>query len=272
MKYVRVPDFEREPAYMNMATDEAIALSLKGTEGDEIGTLRFYTWPIKTITIGKEQSTSSLNIDVLRKYAFVRRPTGGTAILHDEDFTYSLAIKKGFLSENILGSYKQIVTGILHGLKHLGLEAKFRDEEMERKTASCYTNKNPYDILVNEKKISGNAQTRDIEGIVLQQGTIIVKPYDAESIAGIYDYNGEERKEFVDKTKSSIISLEEALGRKTNFAEVEQAFLKGFGKAFEKLGIILKAGELTEQEIELASTTLKNVYLSERWNYEGKRK
>ena len=288
MAKIRVVDFEREPAYMNMATDEAIALNLKATtnkpialkpkdkEEEEVGVLRFYTWPIETITIGRDQEVEpkdkpSLNIDLLRKYAFVRRPTGGTAILHDKDFTYSLSIKKEFLSENVLESYKQIVTGVLYGLTHLGLEAKFRDEKRERKTMSCYSNINPYDILVNGKKISGNAQSRDIDGIILQQGTILVKPYNSESMADIYSYKGEERTEFLDKTKNGIISLEEALERETNFKEIENHMLKGFGEAFEKLGITIKKGELKEEELEIASE-LKNVYLSERWNHEGKRK
>ncbi|MEM2843607.1 MAG: lipoate--protein ligase family protein, partial [Candidatus Bathyarchaeia archaeon] len=150
-------------AYMNMAIDEAILTMIQ--KGESQNTIRFYRWNPSAVSIGYFQSLiEEVNIETCRKLNvdIVRRITGGGAVYHDYngEITYSViaSTNNPKIPGNILKSYSVLCNGIVLGLKKLGLNSTFKPIN---------------DIVVNEKKISGNAQTRKLNAI-LQHGTILI--------------------------------------------------------------------------------------------------
>ena len=144
-----------------MAIDEAVLDQI--STGESSPTLRFYGWQPATISIGYFQSLEEeVNTGACRNHGVdvVRRITGGGAVLHEHEITYSIHIpEKWSCSRRILESYKNLRRGN-KGLSHLGISAQFV----------------PLNdlIVVLEPKNICNAQTRK-KGIILQHGTILLK-------------------------------------------------------------------------------------------------
>ena len=146
-------------ASFNFACDEAI---LKWVQKNQIPVLRFYGFAPTACTIGYFQGMNlELDLDYAKQNNIecVRRLTGGGAVMHDQNqFTYSLVIPDSYVPKNIQKSYEYICQPILNALKDLGLDAEFAPLN---------------DIILNQQKISGNAQTRK-QGVVLQHGTLLL--------------------------------------------------------------------------------------------------
>ncbi len=167
-------DGAREPQ-INMAVDEAIMLC--SAEADCRPTLRIYRWAYPCVSIGKFQQ-----IDDLPRLGYglpiVHRPTGGGAVYHNgEGFTYSLIYRErdDILPKGASNSYKEIHSGILNGLRELGIKSElFSSGDPERKRRFgdiCFTFPVEFDVICENKKIAGAAQRRRF-GVVLHQGEI----------------------------------------------------------------------------------------------------
>ena len=152
---------ENNSAFTNMAIDRAVLVA--NSKGKAPPTVRFYTWKPPAISIGYFQSLKKkLILDACKDLGvdYVRRITGGGAVFHDKELTYSIVIPESNpkVPKNILESYRRICGAVIKGLKHLWIESKYAPIN---------------DIIVNSKKISGNAQTRKLK-TVLQHGTILM--------------------------------------------------------------------------------------------------
>lgn len=146
-------------AAMNMAIDHAIYESV--ANGREKPTIRFYKWASSSISLGAYQSPKEINFDACNKHGIgiVRRMTGGRAVYHDKvDFTYSVIAPIRIFNYSIENAYNQICSCIINALNDIGIN-------------SYLENKN--DVIVNGKKISGNAAKAMDKGIYLQHGTLI---------------------------------------------------------------------------------------------------
>ena len=146
-------------AAMNMAVDNAIYESV--ANGRENPTIRFYKWDKSSVSIGAYQNPKEINIDFCKKHKIdvVRRMTGGRAVYHDkDDFTYSVIAPIRVFGYSIEHAYREICSSIIKTLSDLGIK-------------SALENKN--DIIVNGKKISGNASKAMEKGVYLQHGTLI---------------------------------------------------------------------------------------------------
>ena len=156
----RVIPLHTTDAFTAMAIDEAVSESvLKG----EPPTIRFWRWNPSAVSIGYFQNVEDeLDLDMCKKMNVdvVRRRTGGGAVYHDYDgeVTYSVIGKEELFPKGITESYYLICGWIIDSLTMLGIQSEFKPIN---------------DIVVNGKKISGNAQTRR-NGILLQHGTILV--------------------------------------------------------------------------------------------------
>src|SRR5699024_3838144 len=107
---------------------------------------------------------------------FVRRLTGGSAVLHDDELTYSIIVTEDHpnIPKSINDAYYVLSQGLLKGYKYLDVQADFAIPERERllnRSAVCFEVPASYEIIVDGKKISGNAQTRK-HGVLLQHGSI----------------------------------------------------------------------------------------------------
>lgn len=176
-------------AYMNMALDEACMQSVK--EG-QMPTIRLFGWDKPSVTIGCFQCLSDeVDIKAIKEdgVPITRRITGGGAVYHDQEITYSLVAPEKLFSKDIPTSYGQVIKPILKALHKLGIKAKFR----------------PLNDLVYEgKKISGNAQTRK-GGVLLQHGTIILSVDEDKMFRYLTpDANKNNDKPYIKSNRSSV--------------------------------------------------------------------
>ena len=114
---------------MNMAIDEAI---LEATAAGSLApTLRLYAWEPPTLSLGHAQPAADCDCEALRRlgWGLVRRPTGGRAILHTDELTYSVVAAEShpLMQGGVLESYRRLSRGLLSGLRILGVDAAADD-------------------------------------------------------------------------------------------------------------------------------------------------
>ena len=247
MEY-RLLETEKNTAAMNMSIDEAIMLS--GTP-----TLRFFAWEPPAVSLGYFQGIKQevdlerckeLGVDV------IRRLTGGGAVYHDKELTYSFFVGEGSgeVSRNILDSYGQICGFVIGGLKKLGLEAEFKPVN---------------DIIVNGKKISGNAQTRR-GGMILQHGTILLDVDPKEMFSILKVPNEKIRDKMISAAEERVTSVSKELGTTIGFEEVKNAIIEAF-QSQDSCMWVLKQGGLSKGELETAKELYRDKYSTKEWNF-----
>lgn len=244
----------RSAAY-NMALDEAVLARL--AEGTRCPTLRLYGWSPPAISIGYFQSLEEeVDLAACKKYGvdYVRRITGGGAVLHEHEITYSIHIpvSANLVPSGILESYEKICGGILKGLTHLGLQVKF-----------VPLNDIVLPLNDGERKISGNAQTRK-NGVILQHGTILIE-VDVEKMFSLLKVPSEKLKgKLIKDVKQRVTSLSDVLSRKISFEETLEVLKKGFEEEFS--GMAFELGDLSEEEKMLTEKLQREKYGAESWN------
>ena len=227
--------------YYNMGLDEAL---LESVAAGSQPVLRFYGWNPPAVSIGYFQDLDKeVNMDVVKQYGFniVRRISGGGAVLHRSELTYSiiLGINHPLAGKDVDESYRILCQGIIHGLADLGIDSVFSG-----------TN----DILTEGKKISGNAQTRRMN-CLLQHGTILLDN-DVDTMFNVLKVPKEMNKgKLISEVKEKITSLHSILNRTISFHEAETVFAGSFSKA---LGLDLQKIDIIPAEesraLELART------------------
>lgn len=220
-----------------MALDEAL---MDSTDNTII--LRIYGWNPSCVSIGYFQSINDINLKKCQqeRVDVVRRMTGGGAVFHESELTYSIITKK--YSQNILESYKFICNVITSALKKLGIDGQFIPLN---------------DIVVNGKKVCGNAQTRK-KNTLLQQGTILLK-VNAEKMFSLLNVP---KEKIVDKEISDVKERVAGINRK--FDEVADSLKQS---ACEIFNSGLYDSQLTKEEIELSEKLSLEKYSSEKWNF-----
>lgn len=165
----------------NMAIDEAILDA--HLRGKVPPTLRFYGWSPAAVSYGynqilPEETCERIKVDGLE---VVRRPTGGRAVLHLGEFTYSFVgsaatkeCEDGFLSASITMAYKQICHGLQEGLRRLGVETELGQAQTAyRQNQDCFLATTGADLHYGGKKLIGSAQLRRRQA-VLQHGSLLL--------------------------------------------------------------------------------------------------
>ena len=270
--------------FMNMAIDEAIMIAHR--EGLVPPTIRFYQWSPPAVSLGYFQDLKKeIDVDVCRNLGIdiVRRPTGGKAVLHDKELTYSFIIKEDhpLVNNSILETYKKISGGMIRGLSYIGVTAKlvplrekFKSDSLPKREKSethhsdfksiCFSVPSQYEVQVEGKKIVGSAQVRKRE-IVLQHGSLLIE-LEKDKLFSVFNFPSVHIRERL-KTRFNATSLEEILKRKINFSELSEILPRGFEEEF---GVRLAEGKLTEQEEKISKELLENKYSTYEWNYERK--
>jgi len=229
-----------------MAMDEAI---LKADEGNT-----FFFWtPKKSIILGFFQKADvELNLAQCKDYTITRRISGGGIAFSDDrcrQINYGVVgtIDNDLFPLDIIGSYKQVCGVLIDTLVHYGLKAAFRPIN---------------DVTVDNKKISGNAQTR-WEGKLLQNGTLLLD-FDIEEMLRISNIP---KEKFLDKKIASIREgltwLDRELGEQRDMEEVKKVMKEKFEERFH---VTLETGSLRRNEIELTDKLLPKYYSNE-WIY-----
>jgi lipoate-protein ligase A len=165
----------------NMAVDEVL---LEGVaEGDAPPTLRFYGWAPPCLSLGYFQPFEVVDVAGCRRLGVevVRRPTGGRAILHDREVTYSLALPLRLLGEDgaVLPSYHRVSLALERGLTRLGAPVVLAPESAAQAGPThgpvCFDRPSAHEILLKGRKLVGSAQVRRATAI-LQHGSILIEP------------------------------------------------------------------------------------------------
>lgn len=258
---------------MNMAVDEAI-LQLHG-EGKVPPTVRFYTWDPATLSIGYfQKAVKEINLEEVHRQGlgFVRRPTGGRAVLHDKELTYSVIVSEEHpkMPSSVTEAYKIISMGLLHGFQNLGLSAEMvslaSEEEKEKYTSpgssACFDSPSWYELVVEGKKVAGSAQTRQ-KGVILQHGSILLD-MDVELLFSLLNFPSERVKQrMMESFRQKAVTINEVSTRPIGLQEAIEAFGRGFASG---LDVELVASDLAAEEQELAHELAQTRYGTEEWN------
>lgn len=261
----------------NMAVDEAILTA--HSEGLVPPTVRFYGWNPATLSVGFfQKAASEVNFDALEQegIGFVRRATGGRAVLHDKELTYSMIVSESYpgIPRSVTEAYRVLSEGLLLGFRKLGLSAEMvqleNEEEKEKYasmgSAACFDSPSWYELVVEGRKVAGSAQTRQ-KGVVLQHGSILLD-LDADQLFRLLRFSNERvmermKQQFLKKA----VAINEVRGGagqpRVELSEVEEAFTAGIE---EGLGIRLVPSELTDHEQELVGRLLVEKYGNSEWN------
>lgn len=237
-----------------MAIDEALALS---SGSGSPPTLRSYLFEPPSISVGRSQNVpGELHLNAFRFESIdvVRRPTGGLAILHKDDFTYSVTLP--FLKAPLLRGdpvFKLVAKGILAALEILGIKAELVAHEggAYRPGSWCFESMFGVDIEWEGMKICGSAQKKYPRSI-LQHGSLFLKLPEEKW----QKVTGEEEE------TSSLVTLEEAAGRSITWNETHNAFEEGFTLA---LDVRMENGVLSEWERSLANRLMEEKYGTREW-------
>lgn len=174
---MRLLDTPPAPGAWNMAVDEALARSVRAGASPVV---RFYRWSPPCLSLGRNQpARGRYDLDTLRARGIdvVRRPTGGRAVLHDRELTYSVVVREG-----VLGSprqcYAAINRALVAGLRALGVRAALQPRTGARapapSLAPCFLDPTEGEVVVGGRKLVGSAQRRQ-GGVVLQHGSLLLE-------------------------------------------------------------------------------------------------
>jgi lipoate-protein ligase A len=245
----------------NMALDEALLRSRLDGAGPP--TLRFFAWDPPTVSLGYGQAIGG-NIDLdeaaRMRIGLVRRPTGGSAILHegpDLELTYSVvgAARDFAGADELLATYRWIGAGLAAGLTRLGVPVEMvpaRPSDPRTMPAFCFARTGSYELEVAGRKLVGSAQRRQ-GGAFLQHGSVMLGAAPTRL-----------RRVFVNTEDplAGMTTLEAVLGRRPSFMETADALAVGFRDAH---GIDLAPGHLEPDEARLADSLAHEKYRTERW-------
>ncbi len=251
----------------NMAIDEALLRSVAA--GLQPPTLRLYAWSPPCLSLGYGQAASDVDWDAVARHSWqvVRRMTGGRAILHTDELTYSLMLPLDhpLAQGDVVQSYRTISEALLRALRLLG--AQPAAEPMAGASAHadpvCFEMPSHYEITVGGRKLIGSAQARKHGGL-LQHGAFPLVG-DLGRVCDVLRYASASERELAKQRLSQrATTLEAVLGRVITWQQAADAVSEGFRQAF---AIDLAAGTLSADETELADRLTVEIYDTRAWTH-----
>jgi len=249
----------------NMAVDEAILSAV--TAGEVLPTLRLYQWHPPCLSLGYAQKSSDVDFArvEINGWQVVRRPTGGRAILHTDELTYSVVLPSDhpLVAGDVVESYRRISQALVAGLNLLGLhsEADKRAERGNFSGAVCFETPSHYEITVSGRKLVGSAQVRR-KGSVLQHGSLPLHGDLTRICDALYYPSESSRAQAKAQVHSRAITLAEAIGQSLDWQTVADALTQGFSQTFD---LEFVPATLSELESERALHYLTDVYANDIW-------
>lgn len=247
--------------HLNMAIDEVI--SQISVPRDNKPVLRVYGWRPYAISLGYNQDEK--DIDVERCYRdnidVVRRPTGGRAVFHADEVTYSVILPKcsPLFDQDTITIYNKISQGLVEGLKLIGIETQLvkrasKNSQEGKKSIPCFSNAARYEITYQGKKLVGSAQRR-YPNSILQHGSILVGNQHLRLGEYISKQTDIDVKNFTKYLDKKTISISQIVSNKLKYDRIIWGIKIGFQKIFN---IQFLEGQLTPQEIQEVQKLIKN--------------
>jgi lipoyl(octanoyl) transferase len=249
----------------NMALDEALLSCFDEKSSQPI--LRLYGWAPPALSLGRYQDAdAALKLDLCAAdgVAVVRRMTGGGIIFHAQELTYSIVCGPTDIGDaaGVKDGFRRLCGFLLGTYQRLGLAATFAvdlnaaGERLGERTDFCFAGKEEFDVLVNGRKIGGNAQRRK-RGVILQHGSI---PLESRVQDAVRYLKG------AAPGAEEAVSLAE-LGLRPELAELKQMLVDSFK---ERLGVSVVAATVSAEELHAAAKLEAKKYRNDEWNLHGR--
>lgn len=224
----------------NMAVDEVL---LESAVDGELPCLRFYFWTPATVSLGYFQPVGAVSeCPSARNCPVVRRASGGGAIIHDNELTYSLSVGPADVEAfGRLRLYRIMHETLVEALSRFGVRAELCGEAKAPSPFLCFQRHYDTDVLVGKVKIAGSAQRRR-EGAVLQHGSVLLRRSEAAP---------------------ELDSIEEAAGLVISTGALIEAWLNVLAR---RLGFAWKERPLSGDERRRAEVIMAEKYGNEDWN------
>lgn len=255
----------------NMAVDQAIAEACAA--GESLPTVRFYRWQPPAVSLGRLQPIADIDAAKVSSlgYEIVRRPTGGRAILHTDEFTYSVAaaMQHPLVRGGVMDAYLRISNALLAGLSQLGVHAQKAPGDVRvgaDVSAVCFEVPSAYEITVGQRKLMGSAQSRRA-GYVLQHGSLplvgdITRLIDVLALPAAQAASL--RRELAARacTLAQALNVDDA-SENVTFGRVAAAMQQGFEQV---LHMNFQPGALTPAELRRAAELIRTQFGNDEWN------
>ena len=272
------------PGSLNMAIDEAL---LDSVIAGGVPVLRFYTWQPATLSLGTNQALGEIDRAACegRGFGLVRRLTGGRAVLHQHELTYSVIARENDprVSGGVVESYRKISAALVEGLRTLGATVSLaapdkallramsvrraavleggEGQAAEGSSAVCFDAASAYELTAGGKKLVGSAQARR-GGALLQHGSVLLD-IDWDAWVSVFAYASEAgKRRAYTKLPERMTSLRHEVGRTISPEEA----LAALAPAFERtLSISLEGATLDPAEEAVAFRLAADKYGAEEW-------
>jgi lipoate-protein ligase A len=251
---------------MNMAIDESVLIH--HLQGEAPPTLRVFRWSQPSISLGRFQS---IEREILSErcqqqgVALVRRPTGGRAVYHRDEFTYSIVTSKRYgVPPGVVAAYAYLAQGLLAALATLGVHAELSDERVSKHpSAACFASSTQADLTSGGFKLIGSAQVWKDDAL-LQQGSLPLDERSAEFFAMLRFPSDAAREEALALYREKTTPLHAFVPGAT-WDDVADAFRTGFSAALQAEFV---PGELSTTEWDLAHRLVEEKYSKLEWRRE----
>lgn len=248
----------------NMAVDEALLRHFDPAGSRPV--LRLYGWEPPALSIGRFQPIADINLERCQQdgISCVRRITGGGTIFHADELTYSVVCRPDQIpaASSVKDSFRVLTAFLLAFYRSLGLSACYAvdapqpHERLGERTAFCFAGRESYDILVNGRKIGGNAQRRQRE-LIFQHGSIPLRDRTGEGLG------------YLCNPPASLDGQTTCLEQE-GVTEGPEFLKKRLLRCFQEcMGCGLVEDQLAPDEAETAERFKHDKYGARRWNREG---
>jgi lipoate-protein ligase A len=251
----------------NMAVDEAILEAVGCSES--LPTLRLYGWDPACLSLGYAQPIADVDLPRLRAHGWevVRRPTGGRAVLHTDELTYSVIAPRNEprIAGSLLESYHRLALALVEALNLLSIQVEVNEKNAGQHDPStnpvCFEVPSTYEITAGGRKLVGSAQARRKEGI-LQHGSIPLTG-DLTRILQVLAFPDERSRTLAtERLLRRATTVETALNRKVSWDEAAAATINAFERVFT---LELQPGNLTSKEENRAVDLVRIKYGHPSW-------
>lgn len=253
----------------NMAVDEALLEAVGRAES--LPTLRLYDWAPACLSLGYAQSYRDVDLHRLKANGWdvVRRATGGRAILHVDELTYSVTAPpdEPRVQGSVLESYQRLAGALVAAVRALGLPVEIEQHAQPATNASaekgpvCFEVPSAYEIVVGGKKLIGSAQARKRQG-VLQHGTLPLHGDLARITQALVFTDEAARETAAQKLLARATTVESVTGQGMAWETAAQAFARAFES---QLGLKFERGELSSGEKAHAEELVQKKYGHPDW-------
>jgi len=253
----------------NMAVDESILEHIGRRESQP--TLRLYAWDPACLSLGHAQPFADVDPARLKEHGWevVRRLTGGRAILHTDELTYSVtgSAEEPVLAGGVLESYNHLSQALLYAIQDLGLPVEVKERAKEPSPSGqnlnpvCFEVPSTYEITVQGKKLIGSAQARRKDG-VLQHGSLPLTGDLARICETLVFKDDVARANAAQRLRARAATVESTLGQRVDWETAAQAFVRGFET---QLGIRFERDEMSQSELTRADELMREKYAHASW-------